>query len=124
MAHLALGQDRPAAVHRRGRCTRPPVGLDGAADRLAVDGDPGRRYLASSGNGTGRLPGGQLLIQRAGVRARQRAADRRLARHHQRAAARVAAHPQAGLACLIEELNATPPRMPGDPPPITYSLAA
>ena len=28
------------------------------------------------------------------------------------------------LACLIEELNATPPRMPGDPRPITYRLAA
>jgi hypothetical protein len=28
------------------------------------------------------------------------------------------------LACLIEELNATPPRMPGDSRPITYRLAA
>jgi Transposase protein len=28
------------------------------------------------------------------------------------------------LACLIQELNATPPRMPGDPRPITYRLAA
>jgi hypothetical protein len=28
------------------------------------------------------------------------------------------------LACLIEELNAAPPRMPGDPRPITYRLAA
>jgi hypothetical protein len=28
------------------------------------------------------------------------------------------------LACLLEELNATPPRMPGDPRPITYRLAA
>ena len=28
------------------------------------------------------------------------------------------------LACLIEELNATPPRMPGDPRPITYRLTA
>ena len=28
------------------------------------------------------------------------------------------------VACLIEELNATPPRIPGDPRPITYRLAA
>jgi hypothetical protein len=28
------------------------------------------------------------------------------------------------LACLMEELNATPPRMPADPRPITYRLAA
>ncbi len=41
------------------------------------------------------------------------------------------AHPGAqrprtsrAVACLIEELNATPPRIPGDPRPITYCLAA
>ncbi|MGH3190097.1 MAG: hypothetical protein ACRDPY_18900 [Streptosporangiaceae bacterium] len=28
------------------------------------------------------------------------------------------------LALLIEEINATPPRMPGDTRPITYQLAA
>jgi hypothetical protein len=39
---LALSDDRPAAGHRRQQVHRPAVGLDRAADRLAVHRDRGR----------------------------------------------------------------------------------
>jgi hypothetical protein len=43
MAHLALGDDRPAAGHGREQVNRPPVGPDGAAQRLAFRRDRSRR---------------------------------------------------------------------------------
>ncbi len=88
VAHLPLGDDRPGAGHGSEQVHRPPVGLDGAAQRLAVHRHR-RRDIA------GGQPGGQPLIERASVRAGQRPADRRLTRHHPRAAARVGPYAQA-----------------------------